>query len=152
MVHQCTSIYVIWYKWFINLRQITSSYVKFDIVACPQIQGCVFLRKKSPCGRHIDHGVVGGTQQITKNQQNPQDTCSKIPGAYFFSEKQSPCGKHIDHGVVGGVLKWKKIHISSQDVLPFWKMLTFQNVKIEILKCVWEQFPCVQKPKYTENH
>ena len=32
----------------------------------------------------------------------------------------------------------------------FSKMLTFQNVKIEILKCAWEQFPHVPKSRYGE--
>ena len=30
-------------------------------------------------------------------------------------------------------------------------MLTFQNVKTEILKCDWEQFPHVQKSRYEEQ-
>ena len=90
------------------VHQFTSIHVKFDICACPKFQGRVFLRHKSPCGRHIDHGVVGGTQKATTNQQNPQDTCYKTPGAYFFQKKKPPRGKHIDHGVVGGVLKLRK--------------------------------------------
>ena len=33
----------------------------------------------------------------------------------------------------------------------FQNMSTFQNVKIEILKCAWEQFPHVQKSRYGDN-
>ena len=130
MVHPFTSIYVNLRKWFIHLRQFTSIYVKFDICACPKFQGRVFLRQKSPCGRHIDHGVVGGTPKSTKNQQNPQDTCSKIPGAYF-SRKRSPCGKHIDHGVVGGVLKLRKYTFP---VEMFYNFETCRLFKISKLK------------------
>ena len=74
------------------VHRFTSIYVKFDICACPKFQGRVFLRQKSPCGRHIDHGVVGRTPKLSKNKQNPQDTCSKNPGAYFFQGREAPAG------------------------------------------------------------
>ena len=80
------------------VHQSTSMYVKFDIVACPKIQGCVFLRTKKPCGRHIDHGVVGGTPKKTNKQQTPQDTCSKIPGAYVFQKKKPLREAHRPRG------------------------------------------------------
>ena len=34
---------------------------KIDNTHAPKIQGRVLLRKKSVCGRIIDHGMVGGT-------------------------------------------------------------------------------------------
>ena len=34
----------------------------------------------------------------------------------------------------------------------FQKMMTFQNVKNEILKCAWEQFPHVQTSRYGGNN
>ena len=47
--------------------------------------------------------------------------------------------------------KHKFLGIYSRHFIHFSKISTFQNVKIEILKCAWEQFPHVQKSRYGEN-
>ena len=52
-------------------------------------------------------------------------------------------------GKKGNICKFLTIHSLHVNMFGiFQQMSTFQNVKIEILKCVWEQFPHVQKSRY----
>ena len=99
---------------FVNLTHFSVKDVPFSIkstkvdkihkIHAPKFQGRVFFEKKSPCGRHIDHGVLGGTLKSAKIDKIHQIHAPKFQGR-VFSRKKSPCGKHIDHEVVGGTMK-----------------------------------------------
>ena len=81
------------------VHHFTSIYVKCDIVACPKINGCVFLRKKSPCGRHIDHGVVGGTRKSIKiNNTTHEIHAPKFQGRVFPGKKKPLREEHRPRG------------------------------------------------------
>ena len=66
---------------------------------------CVFFCQKKTCGRHIDHGVLGGTLKSMKIDNIHKVHAPKIQGRVLFENKKNACGRHIDHGVVGGTLK-----------------------------------------------
>ena len=89
--------------------------------------------------------------KIDKNRQNPQDTCSKIPGRVFSEGAEPPEAITTSRTARGGTLKPVKMSTISQHSRHFSKLLTFQNLKIEILKCAWERFPHIQKSRYGEK-
>ena len=71
-------------------------------------RGIFVQAKTNACGRHIDHGVVGGTPKSTKNQQTPQDTCSKNPGACFSEVGEAPQAAPHTHTLLGDPKTGKK--------------------------------------------
>jgi len=54
--------------------------------------GACFLRNKKACGKHIDHGVLGGNLTSMNIETRLQDTCSKTTGACFFVKKSAAVG------------------------------------------------------------
>jgi len=66
-------------------------------------RGVFFEKNKSLRQAHRPRGGWRDPK-IDKNRYMLQDTCSKLPGA-FFSRKKSPWGRHVDHEVVAGTLK-----------------------------------------------
>ena len=91
--------------------------------------------------------------KINKNRQNPQDTCSKIPGRVFSEGAEPPeAGHHQSHSS-GGTLKPVKMSMISQEIstcfktADFAKSQTFNLEKymiysreIEVLKCHYAHF------------
>ena len=81
---------------YINLHQV------WHFLHVQKSRGVFFPKTKKNCGRHIDHGVVGGTHKSTNNQQNPQDTCSKNLGACFFQKTKKLREAHRPRGAWRG--------------------------------------------------
>ena len=92
--------------------------------------------------------------KINKNRQNPQDTCSEIPGRVFSEGAEPPeAGHHQSHSS-GGTLKPVKMSMISQEISTFF----FKNVgfsksqtlnlekcmiysrEIEVFKCHYAHF------------
>ena len=71
-----------------------------------QIRG-VFFAEKKPLRDEPRPRGAGRDPEIDNKLQNPQDTCSKNPGACFLPTKKN-CGMSLDHGVLGGALKSMK--------------------------------------------
>ena len=86
--------------------------------------------------------------KIDKNRQNPQDTCSKIPGRDLSELAEAPQAAATRRTVLGDPETANKCQILVDMFDIFSKCSTFQNLKIEILKCAWERFSHVQKSRY----
>ena len=89
--------------------------------------------------------------KIDKNRQNPQDTCSKIPGRVFSEGAEAPeAGHHQSHSSGelpprwelpprGGITTSGDLETGKKSQLlvvvfgMFRKMLTFPTLKIEML-------------------
>ena len=67
---------------------------------CSNNQGACFFRKKSACGKHIDHGVLGGTLKSTKNENNKSRAC------FCFWGRRSAAGNYHQPHSAGG--PWKR--------------------------------------------
>ena len=79
---------------FMNLTHFSVKDVQFQIkstnidkihkIHAPKIQGRVFPGKKSASGKHIDHGVLGGTLKSTKNYKIHKLHAPKFQGVFFL--------------------------------------------------------------------
>ena len=83
--------------------------------------------------------------KINKSRQNPQDACSKIPGRVFPEVAEAPQAAATRRTVLGDPETANKYQTLVGVFDAFSMFSTFQNLKIEILKCAWERFPHVQK-------
>ena len=50
----------------------------------PKSRGVFFQREKNACGKHIDHGVLGGTLKSTNIDKIHKIHAPKIQGVFFF--------------------------------------------------------------------
>ena len=50
----------------------------------PKSRSVFFAKKKSSCGKHIDHGVLGGTLKSTNNDKIHKIHAPKIQGVFFL--------------------------------------------------------------------
>ena len=65
--------------------------------------------------------------KIEKNRQNPQDTCSTIPGRVFSEGAEPPeAGHHQSHSS-GGTLKPVKMSMISQEISKTIKNVDFSK-------------------------
>ena len=75
----------------------------------------------------------------------------KIQGRVFSEVAEAPQAAPTPRTLVGDLKPVTNVHFESEFPIFFSKMLTFQNVKIEILKCAWERFPHIQQSRYEEK-
>ena len=134
---------------FVNLTHFSVKDVPFSIkstkidkihkIHTPKFQGRVFSEVAEPpeAGHHQSHSS-GGTLKPVKLvhvlvRTNFGDEID------FFSNTHT----HIFHVAIRHLHAQAHITSVGSESYIFPKMLTFQNLKTEILKCPWEHFPCV---------
>ena len=57
---------------------------KIHKIHAPKIQGLLFPGKKSACGKHIDHGVLGGILKSTKIDKIHKIHAPKFQDEFFL--------------------------------------------------------------------
>jgi len=104
---------------------------------------CFLLRSRKRCRqlRHRHTGLAGPGidkhEQIHKILQNSR-------GVFFL--RSPKCRRQLRRRCTG----LGDYETDNKSTFPVSNMLTVQKIKLEILKCAWEQFPHIQNPDMTQ--